>query len=90
MHKVEGARVSKADLYDEYVGYCCGDQYERGMGMRPLNQPKFNNRLSHLLPGLRESKVSGSDRRRAWIGISLQAAVPMISQNKIEVTASVH
>jgi len=88
--KVEGARVPKADLYLEYGDYCRGDGYEGGMGMRPLSQPRFNNRLSHLLPGLRESKVSGSDRRGAWIGISLQPAVPTMSQNKIEVTESVH
>jgi len=90
VHKVEAARVSKADLYGEYVDYCCGNEYEVGMGMRPLSQPRFNNRLSHLLPWLRESKLSGSDRRRAWIGISLQAAVPTLSQNEIEVTESVH
>jgi len=90
VHKVEAARVSKADLYGQYVDYCSGNGYERGMGMRPLSQPRFNNCLCHLLPGLRESKLSGSDRRRAWIGISLQAAVPTISQNKIEVTESVH
>jgi len=90
VYKVEDARVSKAGLYLEYRDYCRGDAYEGGMGMRPLSQPQFNNRLSHLLPGLRESKVSGSDRRRAWIGISLQAAVPTLSQNEIEVTESVH
>ena len=90
VHKVEGARVSKADLYLEYRDYCRGDAYEGGMGMRPLSRPRFNNRLSHLLPGLRESKLSGSDRRRAWIGISLQAVVPPASQNKTEVTKSVH
>jgi len=79
VHEVEGVRVSKADLYGEYVDYCCGN-----------GQPRFNNRLSHLLLWLRESKLSGSDRRRAWIGISLQAAVPTLSQNEIEVTESVH
>jgi putative DNA primase/helicase len=90
VYKVEGARVSKADLYLAYRDYCRGDEWEGGMGMRPLSRPRFNNRLSHLLPGLRESKVSSSDRRGAWIGISLQAAVPTMSQKDLEVTDSVH
>jgi len=90
VYKVEGARFPKADLYLAYRDYCRGDEWEGGMGMRPLNRPRFNNRLSHLLPGLRESKVSGSDRRGAWIGISLQAAVPTMSQKDNEVTDSVH
>ncbi len=91
VHKVESARISKTDLYSEYVDHCCGNQYgEVGTGMRLLSRPRFNNRLRHLLPGLREAKLSGSDRRRAWIGISLQATVPTMSQDKNEVTDSVH
>jgi len=90
VHKIESGRVSKAGLYDEYVEFCRGDADGSGMGMRPLTRPRFNNHLSHLLPRLKEGKLSDSDRRRAWIGISLQATVPTMSQDKNEVIASVH
>ena len=87
VHEVEGARVPKAELYDEYVAYCRGsDHWEAGMGVKPLGRPRFNNRLLNLLPSVRDGKQSGSDRRGCWIGISLQPPVPSMSQNRIEVT----
>ncbi len=80
--EISHSRVSKVDLYSEYRNYCTGDDWTGGLGVKPVSRNQFNASLRQLRPSVREGKMSSSDRRDTWIGLSLHP--PQISASSVE------
>ena len=86
--------IPKQELYDEYVGFCQGGDYQdRGAGLRPLSRPKFNKRLKQQMPFLEEGRVSSSDRREAWRGITYDpqnTEIRTASGKRVDISSFLH